>query len=625
MNKSLYRKYQPINFKEIVGQNLIKTILLNSINQKRISHAYIFSGPHGIGKTSTSRIFSKAINCLSYKNDCCNDCSNCNAINNNDTSDIVELDAASNNGVSDIREMINNINYLPHIFKRKIYIIDEVQMLSSSAWNALLKTIENPPKHVIFIFATTELNKIPLTIISRCQKFDFNRINQIEINEVLKKVIQKENFKVSKEALDVLSQIANGSMRDALSMLDQIANSSGESEILASDVEILFGLTSIDTKIKIIDNIVRKNFSKLISIFNNLEMRGANFSTLAKEILELLIDKIIYIKTNSCKDLKKLSEINVNNFEINISILYSMVEIFQDGLNDIKNNFDERFFFEIIIWKSIKLFDTDNFVNDHLHEKNLQDTPFNNPETHLPLSIEKLEEKISFIENKMDLNILNKNEETIIFKTTTSNIDDNINKNIILEDVLNVRKIVDLEKKDNFYKLTPISFTPNKIKKIEILQEENPKKDTKEIFFRIAKNKDNNNKIELNNLFKQINSNIQISPFKGFISNAINILIASKKGFVFLFDDKLSAQNLNDVSESKDFLLYIKEEFKKIYCIIGVAKSDAREFSKEYKELLKKKISFEDCDIDSIEKLVEKNKTTEDIALDIFKEELSGE
>jgi len=619
MEMSLYRKYQPTIFKEIVGQSLIKKILLNSISQKRVSHAYIFSGPHGIGKTSISRIFSKAINCLNYENDCCNTCINCVTINKSEASDIIELDAASNNGVNDIREMINNINYLPHLFKWKIYIIDEVHMLSSSAWNALLKTIENPPKHVIFIFATTEVNKIPLTIISRCQKFDFSKISTLEIITLLDKIAKNENFKISNDAIQLLSQISNGSLRDAISMIDQVTNFAGISEITSNDVEILFGLTSINMKIKIIDNIIKKNFSELISIFNDLEIRGANFLNLTKEMIELFIDKIIYIKTDSCRYLKKLSEININNFEIDTSILYSMIDIFQDGFNDIKNNFDERFFFEIIIWKSIKLFDSSNEKNLNFYSKN-----FN---SNLNQEISKLEEDINLIENKIDHNKFEINEEEIILKKVISNIDDNPNKSILLENVLNVKKIEDQEKNDIFYKMTPVEFTKNENKKEElnIIENINQENKAKAIFFKIAYNNKSNIKIDLNNIFKEINNSIQVSPMKGFISNASKILLASNNGIVFLFEDNLSADNLNEVSTSRNFLLYIKKEFKKIYYVIGVSNINAKIYGNEYKKNLSKKIFYEDCDLSSLEAIILKKKSTKNIALDIFKEELLGE
>lgn len=220
---TLYRKYRPHKFKNVIGQDLIKQALMNACLNNKITHAYIFSGPRGIGKTSIARIFASSINCLNpNKGDCCGKCSVCESILKEQSVDLIELDAASNNGVDQIRIITDNINYLPTFFKYKVYIIDEAHMLSTSAWNALLKTVEEPPQHVIFIFATTEYQKIPLTIISRCQRYDFKRLNNSELQELIDSILTKEDIKIDNNAIDKLIQLADGSGRDCLSILDQL-------------------------------------------------------------------------------------------------------------------------------------------------------------------------------------------------------------------------------------------------------------------------------------------------------------------------------------------------------------------------------------------------------------------
>ena len=223
--KVLYRKYRPDSFEGLVGQNHVVEILKNSIKENRIAHAYLFSGPRGTGKTSTARILAKAINCLDNKNGiACGKCTNCLSFSGNP--DIIEIDAASNNGVDEIRELINNIKIMPTSLKYKVYIIDEVHMLSQSAFNALLLTLEEPPEHVIFILATTNIESVPITILSRCQRFDFKRISNADLLKQLKFVCDSESIDYDESGLMEIANLADGGLRDALSILDQLSKNS---------------------------------------------------------------------------------------------------------------------------------------------------------------------------------------------------------------------------------------------------------------------------------------------------------------------------------------------------------------------------------------------------------------
>ena len=289
--KVLYRKYRPDNFSNIIGQDYMISILKNAIKNDKISHAYIFSGPRGTGKTSTAKVFAKAINCLNPSSDGpCNECESCKHFKEN--ADIIEIDAASNNGVDEIREIINNIKLAPAYSKYKVYIIDEVHMLSTSAFNALLLTLEEPPKHVVFILATTNIEAVPITILSRCQRFDFHKISIYDIMNRLKYVVKNENISIDDDALEEIAYISDGGMRDALSILDQL--SSTTEKITINDVIEHFGSVS------------KKQINDLYHLIlqNNVD----NFDTMMKKLKELAIDYKVLIK----KMLEKIEEEAIN-------------------------------------------------------------------------------------------------------------------------------------------------------------------------------------------------------------------------------------------------------------------------------------------------------------------------
>lgn len=346
---SLYRKYRPKTFSDVVGQEVVVKILKNSIINNKISHAYIFSGPRGTGKTSIAKIFSKAVNCLETTDgDLCNHCTNC-LTNFDEEIDIIEIDAASNNGVDEIREIRNNVKLMPVHLKYKVYIIDEVHMLSTSAFNALLKTLEEPPKHVIFILATTEFNKIPSTVISRCQKFDFKKITNIQIENRLKYILKQENRSISDEVIRLISKLSDGGLRDAINMIDQ-AISLEKDNITIDDIYNLIGDISEEKEFELFKYITSGNIKETLKLINNFYEEGKNFINIC-ERLQLLVRNII-IFNNTDNYFEKDYESKLLDFShIKLDYCEKLSEELFNLINELKRTNNQKIITEISFLK----------------------------------------------------------------------------------------------------------------------------------------------------------------------------------------------------------------------------------------------------------------------------------
>lgn len=355
MYQALYRKYRPKNFNEMIGQDVIVKTLQNAISRNKISHAYLFTGPRGTGKTSTAKIFAKTINCERPENGIpCEICVCCTQINNQQNVDIIEVDAASNNGVDEIRELKNKVNLVPSISKYKVYIIDEVHMLSTSAFNALLKTLEEPPSHVIFILATTDPHKVLPTILSRCQRYDFKKVSESKIYDRLKYVCEQEKITIDDSALKEISRLANGGLRDALSILDQVAAYSNDT-ITEKNVHDVNGtITQNDLK-RMILSLTNDDLLNIFNIIDDYDNSGKNFVKLIEEIILfykniLLMKKIPNYFDNNYSELYN-EFINVYTEEQLIDILNEL----NSNVSVIKNDSNSRLIFELAIIKIINI------------------------------------------------------------------------------------------------------------------------------------------------------------------------------------------------------------------------------------------------------------------------------
>lgn len=290
--QALYRKYRPSNFDEVVGQTHIIQTLKNTIVQNRIAHAYLFCGPRGTGKTSIAKIFAKTLNCTNSQDAPCGICENCKMAANGSHPDIIEIDAASNNGVDEVRNLIDKVKYAPMQGKYKIYIIDEVHMMTSGAFNALLKTIEEPPAHVIFIFATTEPNKVLPTIISRCQRFDFNKVSVNDIKYRLSVVCKNEGIEIDQDGLTLIAQLADGGMRDALSILDQCV-AYCTSHIDVNDIRKIYGVITSEDIGQLFSSVYKKDVDSFIKDIQKYSDMGMDIKRLTADFIHMLKDSLI--------------------------------------------------------------------------------------------------------------------------------------------------------------------------------------------------------------------------------------------------------------------------------------------------------------------------------------------
>ena len=350
--KALYRTYRPQTFEEVAGQKHIVKTLKNALATNKIAHAYLFCGPRGTGKTTMAKLFAKALNCQEGIGHICNKCSDCVEITNGSHPDVIEIDAASNNGVEQVRDLIDRVNYLPIEGKYKVYIIDEVHMMTTSAFNALLKTIEEPPAHVIFILATTEPHNILPTILSRCQRYDFTKVSDADIEERIVEILEKENIAYDKDAVRAIIALADGGVRDALSILDQVLAYSGNT-LNVDDVYSLFGLASKEDKIGFIKFIASGDVTRALARINAFAEGGVDLKRLTAELLEILKDVLILKKTKSEDELTILSEEEAEELSSSVSIkqVNEMIGAFLRAQIDFKTAPNVKTMFDIVVLK----------------------------------------------------------------------------------------------------------------------------------------------------------------------------------------------------------------------------------------------------------------------------------
>lgn len=548
MYYALYRKYRPLDFSSVVGQDPIVKTLKNSIINMNYSHAYMFFGPRGTGKTTLSKIFARAINCLNSKDgEACGKCDSCINSFSNDCIDIIEIDAASNNGVDEIRELRNKISLVPSQLKYKVYIIDEVHMLSIGAFNALLKTLEEPPEHAIFILATTDPQKVPDTIVSRCQCFSFMKISQEALVERLNYVCKQEKIKIEKEVIDKIALLSDGGLRDALGFLDKMVSYTSE-KITMSDFNDVNGYISDDELDSFINDLLSGSIDKVLVSINNFNSSGKN-------LIQIVVQLINYIRNVIVDYYLKKTNINYS-----IDLYQDLINLFNENLINMKKSDNTKIYFEMLILK---------FIND-----------------------KKLTEIVDIQQNSIPVDKKNSDDTTTII----SNFDDN---KVFLKEAEEEQNIEEVEESVGVKKVVKNS----KSKTTDVKENNSVDEDVPKIL-----NIDEVMKIRINNTFatatKPILKNI-LSCFEklrdytfdqdfGFIVCSLldgTVRTAGKDSFIISYEsDALVKSNLSN-------LLKLENTFNKIndlnYKIAIISDEEWDTLKEKYIENYKNNISYD--------------------------------
>ncbi len=368
---ALYRKFRPLNFSEMVGQEHITRTLKNQIIANRVGHAYLFNGGRGTGKTSAAKILARAINCLHPKDgEPCNECEICKGAISGSLTDIVEMDAASNNSVEDIRSIREEVNFLPTKAKYRVYIIDEVHMLSTGAFNALLKTLEEPPEHVKFILATTEPQKLPATILSRCQRFDFKKISNEDIIKRLEIVCEESHIEITKEAMQIIATLSEGAMRDALSILERCIQD-GENKIDEDKIKDLVGIPKMVFVHDIVEAIIQYDVDKALITVNNVLEDGKDISNLLWEIIKYVKDILLYKATNQVELYSEEEKVKIKDLSklVEKERLITLVYAFSELENEMKFSTQKSIIFQAGIIKFCNHHVVNNSGNGDLEQR----------------------------------------------------------------------------------------------------------------------------------------------------------------------------------------------------------------------------------------------------------------
>ena len=560
---ALYRKYRSKNFDELVGQEAIKQTLENSLKIQKISHAYLFSGPRGTGKTSVARLFAKALNCEKGNGEICNECSNCRAINEGSHPDVIEIDAASNSGVDEVRELIEKVKYAPIQGKYKVYIIDEVHMMTNSAFNALLKTLEEPPSYVVFILCTTEPYKLLPTILSRCQRYEFKKITDAELKKLITHVLKEEGVSATNDAINLIVELANGGARDSLSLLDQVISYAG-SNIEEEDVIKMFGLVSSQDKIRLLENIKDGNTLKVLKTYDEFIIRNIDLSRLVNELLTLLKDSLVYLKTRDKSLITSSKEEDAKEIMLKFdeSELLSYIDLLLKCQNEFKTTSDPNFLFEIYLLKLLKV-GTSQEVTVQTVE-----TPIKKPVITAPLP----------------------QEQTPVSTNNTAKTQDFAKTNTVPEEKVNeVKPAANLKLKPSNTEFAVLE-TEGDIRQITM---------DELIKLTIISNRDERKMLsERWNALEQLINDPNEGPYASLLLDS-RPYIVTNSNLILICDYKNTAKKINIISNQEGLNKLVKKVLGRKVCLYALNRDESTELIKKYRNLqelnhLPKKTEIED-------------------------------
>lgn len=585
--KALYRTYRPDSFVDMAGQKHIIKTLENAVHNNKIAHAYLFCGPRGTGKTSTAKIFAKAVNCEN-ENKPCGYCSNCLAAADGTHPDIVEIDAASNNGVEEARNLIDKVKYAPIKGKYKIYIIDEVHMMSQGAYNALLKTIEEPPAHVIFILATTEPYKVLPTIISRCQRFDFSKVHKNDIIGRLDYICKQENINCEDEVLPVIAELADGGMRDALSILDQCYAYAPEL-IKVDDIFDIYGILTTSEKLEVFEFVKNKQTADLMNKLDTWDQRGIDIKRLTNDMVEILKEKVIYdyTKDSSMLSIMTADEMNQLSKDNSTKESLAMIDILMDSYEKYRYATTVISYLEIALLKMMEIVSRETFIEtptlrvEQPREK--QPEVIIKPEVVVTSS---LEEAIQEEEVTPQVKSISREESEIIEQPIT-NIeadpiieivpqetmpleDEHINPKPQIEDHQPSEIITDHD--ESMIIMDPdtdaeIIETLEEV--VEIQDSQIPKKEFKsledEYILRLLvsanKNEKEEDRMQMQNI-GQYRLEIEYAKYANLLDSS-DIIASGDKFIIVSTNSQAQANEINDLDKQKEFLPFINQLLKK--------------------------------------------------------------
>lgn len=560
---ALYRKYRSKNFDELVGQEAIKQTLENSLKIQKISHAYLFSGPRGTGKTSVARLFAKALNCEKGNGEICNECSNCRAINEGSHPDVIEIDAASNSGVDEVRELIEKVKYAPIQGKYKVYIIDEVHMMTNSAFNALLKTLEEPPSYVVFILCTTEPYKLLPTILSRCQRYEFKKITDAELKKLITHVLKEEGVSATNDAINLIVELANGGARDSLSLLDQVISYAG-SNIEEEDVIKMFGLVSSQDKIRLLENIKDGNTLKVLKTYDEFIIRNIDLSRLVNELLALLKDSLVYLKTRDKSLITSSKEEDAKEIMLKFdeSELLSYIDLLLKCQNEFKTTSDPNFLFEIYLLKLLKVGTSQEVTVQKV------ETPIKKPVVTAPLP----------------------QEQTPVSTNNSAKTQDFVKTNAVPEEKVNeVKPAASLKLKPSNTEFAVLE-TEGDIRQITM---------DELIKLTIISNRDERKMLsERWNALEQLINDPNEGPYASLLLDS-RPYIVTNSNLILICDYKNTAKKINIISNQEGLNKLVKKVLGRKVCLYALNRDESTELIKKYRNLqelnhLPKKTEIED-------------------------------